>query len=61
MVEDFLMFGNAEDVAASLQPYRTAGLEHVVLCDLTGFTYAPEEAAGFIAELARLTKNLQNS
>jgi phthiodiolone/phenolphthiodiolone dimycocerosates ketoreductase len=53
LVEAFLIFGNADDVVARLAAYHEAGMEHVVLCDLTGFTFAPDQAAAYASELAR--------
>jgi phthiodiolone/phenolphthiodiolone dimycocerosates ketoreductase len=54
LVEEFLMIGNAEEIAARLKPYTEIGLEHVVLGDVTGTTYAPQDAVTALGELAKL-------
>ena len=57
MVEEFALIGNADEIADRLRPYAAAGAEHVLIGDVTGTTYAPEEAVRYMGELARL-KNL---
>ena len=59
LVEEFVMLGNAEEIAARLKPYAEAGLEHVVLADLTAMTYAPEDAAAALGELFKLKPLLE--
>jgi phthiodiolone/phenolphthiodiolone dimycocerosates ketoreductase len=36
LVEDVIFLGNAEDVAGRLGGYAQHGMNHVVLCNLTG-------------------------
>lgn len=55
MFEDFVLIGNADDIATRLAPYAEAGLEHVVLADMSSVAVAPEEAAKALAEITRLT------
>lgn len=43
LVEELAWFGNATEIAARLSSYAEAGARHVVLGDVTGTTYAPEE------------------
>ena len=59
LVEEFVMLGNAEEIAARLEPYAEAGLEHVVLADLTATTYAPEDVAAALGELFKLKPLLE--
>jgi phthiodiolone/phenolphthiodiolone dimycocerosates ketoreductase len=54
MVEDFVMIGDAHDVAARLKAFGDAGLEHVVLCDLTGLAFPPQVAAANLGQIATL-------
>jgi phthiodiolone/phenolphthiodiolone dimycocerosates ketoreductase len=59
MMEDYLLLGNADEIAARLRPYAEAGLEHVVLGDFTGLTFAPEEAGRLLTtQMARLRQLL---
>jgi phthiodiolone/phenolphthiodiolone dimycocerosates ketoreductase len=61
MFEEAVMLGNARDVAARLQPYADAGLDHVVLADLTGFSFSAAETARLLTtELAALKQLLTN-
>jgi phthiodiolone/phenolphthiodiolone dimycocerosates ketoreductase len=54
MLDERLLIGNAEEIAKRLGPFADAGLEHVVICDITGMVYPPEEAAVQLGELAKL-------
>ena len=59
MMEDYLLIGNAEDIAARLQPYAEAGAEHVILGDFTGLTFAPTEAGRLLTtQMGRLRQLL---
>ena len=59
MMEEYLLVGNADDIAARLRPYAEAGMEHVILGDFTGLTYAPAEAGRLLTtEMARLKQLL---
>lgn len=60
MVDEFIYFGNAEELAARLRPYAAAGLDHIVPADFTGMAYPPDEAGRLLmTEMARLVKFLQ--
>lgn len=54
LVEEFVMLGNAVEIAAQLEPYSAAGLDHVVLADLTAMAQAPEDAVEAMGELSTL-------
>ncbi|GAA0633409.1 phthiodiolone/phenolphthiodiolone dimycocerosates ketoreductase [Sporichthya brevicatena] len=57
LVEELAWFGNADEIAARLKPYAEVGLEHIVLGDVTGTTYAPEETARVLGgQLPRLVE-----
>jgi len=55
MFEDFVLMGNADEVAERLRPYADAGLEQVVLADMSSVAVGPEEGERAFAEMARLT------
>ena len=59
LVEEFLMIGNAEEIAARLRPYAEIGMEHPVFGDVTGTTYAPEDAQLALGELVKLGELLR--
>ena len=59
LVEEFVTLGNAAEVAARLQPYSAAGLDHVVLADLTAMAYEPEDAAAAMGQLFKLKPLLE--
>lgn len=54
MVEELALLGNAADIASRLRPYAEAGLQHVVLCDITGLCQAPADTVRLMGELGRL-------
>lgn len=54
MVEELTLLGNAADIASRLREYAEAGLQHVVLCDITGLCQAPSETVRLLSELGRL-------
>jgi phthiodiolone/phenolphthiodiolone dimycocerosates ketoreductase len=61
MLEEYLFVGNPAEVAERLGGYADAGLEHVVLLNLTGLVGGLEEAtarAADMADLGRLVKAL---
>jgi len=58
MFEEWVMLGSAEEVATRLKPYADAGLEHVVLADMSALAYAPEDAMTGFAQFAELTQIL---
>jgi len=59
MAEEFVMTGNATELAEQLTPYREAGLSHVVLCDITGFVHTPETTVSLMPQYAHLRALLQ--
>ena len=60
MVDEFVLMGTAEEVAARIRPFAEAGAQHLLLADVTGMTYAPEDAARHLAELAKLKALVEN-
>jgi phthiodiolone/phenolphthiodiolone dimycocerosates ketoreductase len=55
LAEELMWIGNADEIAARVEPFVAAGASHLVLGDLTGTTYAPEDAAAILgAQLPRL-------
>lgn len=58
LLEEFVMIGNADEIAANMKPYGDAGLEHLVVADLSPLTHAPESLPSAMAQLPRLTANL---
>ena len=54
MIKEFVLMGNPADIAARLQPYAAAGLEHAVFGDITGLAYPPAESAELMGELKAL-------
>jgi phthiodiolone/phenolphthiodiolone dimycocerosates ketoreductase len=60
LVEELAWLGNAEEIAERITPYAEAGATHLMLGDVSGITYAPEEAARVIGEqLPRLKALLE--
>jgi hypothetical protein len=60
MFEDFILMGNADDIAERLRPYAAAGLEFVLLADMSSVVVRPEDAARAFQELHRLTQLLHD-
>jgi phthiodiolone/phenolphthiodiolone dimycocerosates ketoreductase len=60
MFTDFVMVGNAAEVAELLQPFAEAGLQHVVLADMSALACGPDDAARAMGELAQLTSHLHD-
>jgi phthiodiolone/phenolphthiodiolone dimycocerosates ketoreductase len=58
LLEDFVMIGNAEEVAARIRPFIEAGAEHLLLADVTATTYEPAEAVRHLDQLAKLKQRL---
>ena len=50
LVEELAWLGNAEEIAERIAPYAEAGATHLMLGDVTGTTYAPEESARVLGE-----------
>jgi phthiodiolone/phenolphthiodiolone dimycocerosates ketoreductase len=60
LVEELAWLGNAEEIAGRIEPFARAGAQHLMLGDVTGTTYAPEDAMQVLgSELPRLKKLLQ--
>lgn len=55
MFAEFVLIGNADEVAARLEPYAAAGLEFVLLADMSSLAAGPEAAAQAFQQMARLT------
>jgi phthiodiolone/phenolphthiodiolone dimycocerosates ketoreductase len=61
LVEELAWLGNADEIAERIAPYAESGATHLLLGDVTGTTYAPEQAARVIGEqLPRLRALLQD-
>jgi phthiodiolone/phenolphthiodiolone dimycocerosates ketoreductase len=60
MFAEFVMLGNAEEVAAQIQPYADAGLEHVVLADMSSLACGPGDAQQAIEQLGLLISHLRD-
>jgi phthiodiolone/phenolphthiodiolone dimycocerosates ketoreductase len=57
LVEELAWLGNAEEIAARIEPYAQAGATHLMLGDVTGTTYAPADAQRVLGEqLPRLKR-----
>jgi phthiodiolone/phenolphthiodiolone dimycocerosates ketoreductase len=55
MFEEYVLVGNAEEVAERLKPYARAGLDHLVFSDLTSLSFDMQEAGRLlVAGLGRL-------
>jgi phthiodiolone/phenolphthiodiolone dimycocerosates ketoreductase len=59
LFEEFVILGNAEEIAARLQPYVEAGCEHLILGDATGFAVSPELMASGLPEYGRVREILK--
>lgn len=59
MFDEWVMLGNAHEIAARLEPFAEAGLEHVVLADMSAIALAPEDAPAALAQLATLAPLLK--
>ena len=59
MFDEWVMLGNAEEIAARLEPFAQAGLEHVVLADMSAIALAPEDAPAALGQLASLAPMLK--
>ncbi|MGE3621532.1 MAG: LLM class flavin-dependent oxidoreductase [Acidimicrobiia bacterium] len=59
LIEEIVFVGNRDEVATALEPYATAGLEHVVLADMTGLVGGVPEARRRAGELAGLVQVLR--
>jgi phthiodiolone/phenolphthiodiolone dimycocerosates ketoreductase len=60
LVEDVIFLGNADDVAGRLSGYADNGMDHVVLCNLTGVVGGMEEIEGNMAQFFQLRAMLDS-
>ena len=60
LVEDVIFLGNADDVAGRLSGYAENGMDHVVLCNLTGVVGGMEEIEGNMAQFFQLRAMLDS-
>lgn len=59
LVEELAWLGSAEEIAERIAPFAEAGATHLMLGDVTGTTYAPQDAMGVLgSQLPRLKKLL---
>jgi phthiodiolone/phenolphthiodiolone dimycocerosates ketoreductase len=54
MLEELVLCGSGEEIAARLRPYADAGAEHMILCDATGLCMAPEKTEAVMPEYAKI-------
>jgi phthiodiolone/phenolphthiodiolone dimycocerosates ketoreductase len=60
LVEELAWLGSAEEIAERIAPFAEAGATHVMLGDVTGTTYAPQDAMAVLgSQLPKLKKLLQ--
>jgi len=60
LLEELAWIGSAEEIAGRLKPFAEAGAKHIVLGDLTGTTYTPDDAAQVLgAQLPRLKQLIE--
>jgi phthiodiolone/phenolphthiodiolone dimycocerosates ketoreductase len=60
LVEDARFHGNVDELMGQFQALADAGLEYVVLCNLTGSIGGAERAERFAPEFAELVKRLRD-
>ena len=61
LVEELAWLGSAEEIADRIKPFAEAGATHLMLGDVTGTTYAPEDAMRVLgSELPKLKKLLES-
>jgi len=60
LVEELAWLGSAEEIAERIVPFAEAGTTHLMLGDVTGTTYAPEDSMRVLgSELPKLKKRLE--
>jgi phthiodiolone/phenolphthiodiolone dimycocerosates ketoreductase len=60
LVEELAWLGNAEEIADRIAPFAEAGATHLMLGDVTGTTYAPQDSMRVLgSELPKLKKRLE--
>jgi phthiodiolone/phenolphthiodiolone dimycocerosates ketoreductase len=60
LLEELAWIGSAEEIAERLRPFAEAGASHIVLGDLTGTTYVPEDSARVLgSQLPRLKQLIE--
>jgi phthiodiolone/phenolphthiodiolone dimycocerosates ketoreductase len=61
LVEELAWLGNAEEIADRIAPFAEAGATHLMLGDVTGTTYTPQDAMRVLGtELPKLKKLLES-
>jgi phthiodiolone/phenolphthiodiolone dimycocerosates ketoreductase len=59
LVEELAWLGNADEIAAKIEPFAAAGATHLMLGDVTGTTYAPADAQAVLSlQLPKLKRML---
>ena len=58
LVEELAWLGSAEEIADRIKPFAEAGATHLMLGDVTGTTYAPEESMRVLGSQLPLLKKL---
>jgi phthiodiolone/phenolphthiodiolone dimycocerosates ketoreductase len=60
LVEELAWLGDADEIADRIKPFAAAGATHLMLGDVTGTTYAPEDSMHVLgAQLPRLKARLE--
>jgi phthiodiolone/phenolphthiodiolone dimycocerosates ketoreductase len=59
MFDEWVMLGSGTEIAARLEPFARAGLEHVVIADMSAIALAPEDAPAALGQLAVLAPLLK--
>ena len=60
LVEELAWLGDADEIADRIKPFAAAGATHLMLGDVTGTTYAPEDSMRVLgAQLPRLKARLE--
>jgi phthiodiolone/phenolphthiodiolone dimycocerosates ketoreductase len=59
LLEDVIFMGNAQEIAEQLAPFGPAGLEHLIVANMTGIVGGAEEFMARVAEFPRLIELLR--
>lgn len=59
-VDERLLVGNASEIAERLRPFIDVGLQCLVVCDITGLVYPPQEADLQLGQLKKLCDLLRS-
>jgi phthiodiolone/phenolphthiodiolone dimycocerosates ketoreductase len=60
LFEEFVIVGNAAEIANRVKPFADAGAVHLLLADITATTYEPEEAQQQLSEIGKLIPLLES-